>query len=358
MTFGIYRIQKGLIRSFFIWLFSILRYMESFSSSITMNIEIRKKECSHMLMVNDIKKAFDQKEVVRGVSFSVNKGESFGLLGPNGAGKSTTISMICGLLAYDSGEVMVDGISVKKRPLDIKKKIGVVPQEIALYPTMSAKENLLFWGKMYGLSGGQAKKRADEVLEYVGLRDRAKDKIETFSGGMKRRINIGASLMHEPELLIMDEPTVGIDPQSRNHILETVKRLNQNGMTVIYTSHYMEEVEFLCDRIGIVDKGKMIALGTKADLVNRLAGGTVIKLSVASLNEAFMTSIKNVPNVERVITNKEASSLEIFVQHHQQAFGEIMACAMENQIQVLSFEVQEPNLESLFLSLTGRTLRD
>jgi ABC-2 type transport system ATP-binding protein len=311
-----------------------------------------------MLVVTDLKKSFNEKEVVRGVSFSVDRGESFGLLGPNGAGKSTTISMICGLLKYDAGEVTVDGMSVKKNPLDVKKKIGVVPQEIALYPAMSAKENLLFWGKMYGLSGGQAKKRADEVLEYVGLRDRAKDKIETFSGGMKRRINIGASLMHEPELLIMDEPTVGIDPQSRNHILETVKRLNHNGMTVIYTSHYMEEVDYLCDRIGIVDQGKMIALGTKTDLVNRLAGGTVIKLNIAAWNDVFHASLKNVPNVERVVTDVQNKSLEIFVHQHQQAFGEILACAMENHVQVVSFEVQEPNLESLFLSLTGRTLRD
>jgi ABC-2 type transport system ATP-binding protein len=311
-----------------------------------------------MLVVNDIKKSFDQKEVVRGVSFSVSKGESFGLLGPNGAGKSTIISMICGLLTYDDGEVTVDEISVKKKPLDLKKKIGVVPQEIALYPTMSAKENLLFWGKMYGLSGKIAKKRVDEVLEYVGLRDRAKDKIETFSGGMKRRINIGASLMHEPELLIMDEPTVGIDPQSRNHILETVKRLNQNGMTVIYTSHYMEEVEFLCNRIGIVDQGKMIALGTKNDLVKRLAGGTLIKLGVASLKNEFTASLLKSTNVERVIPDIENNSLDILVHQHQLAFSDIIACAMENRVQVLSFEVQEPNLESLFLSLTGRTLRD
>jgi ABC-2 type transport system ATP-binding protein len=311
-----------------------------------------------MLVVNDIKKSFNQKEVVRGVSFSVSKGESFGLLGPNGAGKSTIISMICGLLTYDDGDVTVEGISVKKKPLDVKKKIGVVPQEIALYPTMSAKENLLFWGEMYGLSSKHAKKRVDEVLEYVGLRDRAKDKIETFSGGMKRRINIGASLMHEPELLIMDEPTVGIDPQSRNHILETVKMLNQNGMTVIYTSHYMEEVEFLCNRIGIVDQGKMIALGTKNDLVNRLAGGTLIKLSVASLKDEFLASLMKLANVERVIPDIENNSLDILVHHHQLAFSDIIACAMENGVQVLSFEVQEPNLESLFLSLTGRTLRD
>jgi ABC-2 type transport system ATP-binding protein len=295
---------------------------------------------------------------VRGISFDVQKGESFGLLGPNGAGKSTTISMICGLLSYDSGEITVGGNSVKRKTMEIKKKIGVVPQEIALYPTISAKENLLFWGKMYGLSGSQAKKRADEVLDYVGLRDRAKDKIETFSGGMKRRINIGASLMHEPELLIMDEPTVGIDPQSRNHILETVKRLNGQGMTVIYTSHYMEEVEFLCNRIGIVDQGKMIALGTKKDLFNRLATGTVIKMNVSHLDEKFILCVKEMTNVERIVTDAETLSLDIFVRDHQLVVGEIMSCAVKNNVLVQSFEVKEPNLESLFLSLTGRSLRD
>ncbi|PLS16117.1 export ABC transporter ATP-binding protein [Bacillus sp. M6-12] len=311
-----------------------------------------------MLIVEDIKKTFSQMEVVRGISFTVQKGESFGLLGPNGAGKSTTIGMICGLLSCDSGEITVSGSSVKRRPMDIKRKIGVVPQEIALYPTMSAKDNLLFWGKMYGLSGAQARKRADEVLEFVGLADRAKHKIETFSGGMKRRINIGASLMHEPELLIMDEPTVGIDPQSRNHILETVKELNKQGMTVIYTSHYMEEVDFLCNRIGIVDQGKMIALGTKDDLCKRLAGGTAIKMSLNSLDDSFIESIKALSNVERIIANPEDGTLEVFVNNHQIVMGDIMGCAIKNKLQVLSFEVKEPNLESLFLSLTGRSLRD
>ncbi len=216
-----------------------------------------------MLVIDHITKSFGKKEIIKNVSFEVKKGETFGLLGPNGAGKSTTISMICGLISYDSGDIKVGGKSVKEYPLEAKKKIGIVPQDIALYPTLSAKENLVFWGKMYGLNGKIAKERAEEVLAYVGLQDRGKDKIETFSGGMKRRINIGATLMHEPELLIMDEPTVGIDPQSRNHILETVKKLNEKGMTVIYTSHYMEEVEYLCERIAIVDHGKVIALGTK-----------------------------------------------------------------------------------------------
>jgi ABC-2 type transport system ATP-binding protein len=311
-----------------------------------------------MLHVNRVRKSFGKTEVVKGVTFSVEKGEAFGLLGPNGAGKSTTISMICGLLPYNEGEITVGGFSVKDRPLEIKRKIGVVPQDIALYPTMSARDNLLFWGKMYGLSGRNVKKRADEVLDFVGLHDRAKDKIETFSGGMKRRINIGAALMHKPELLIMDEPTVGIDPQSRNHILETVKELNKEGMTIIYTSHYMEEVEFLCERIGIIDHGEVIAIGTKDDLCNRLSGGTIIKMEVNVFKSSLLDEINSLPITEKVIGNEEEKTLEIFVNSGHQALGELVTAAVKNNVVVSSIQVQEPNLESLFLQLTGRSLRD
>ncbi|WP_391559814.1 ABC transporter ATP-binding protein [Robertmurraya sp.] len=311
-----------------------------------------------MLQVEEVLKSYDKNEVVRGISFHVQKGESFGLLGPNGAGKSTTIGMISGIITPDKGAIKVDGLSVTKNALDIKRKIGVVPQEIALYPTLSAKENLLFWGKMYGLTRNEAKKRANEVLEYVGLSERAKEKIETFSGGMKRRVNIGASLMHKPELLIMDEPTVGIDPQSRNHILETVKELNKNGMTIIYTSHYMEEVEFLCNRIGIIDKGKMIALGTKKDLFQRLAEGTLIKVSVNKLDESFLNKVKEIDEVGKVVPHPEDLSIEIFVTNHQKVVGEMITLAVQGNVNVQSLEVNEPNLESLFLSLTGRSLRD
>jgi ABC-2 type transport system ATP-binding protein len=311
-----------------------------------------------MLHVNRVRKSFGKTEVVKGVTFSVEKGEAFGLLGPNGAGKSTTISMICGLLPYNEGEITVGGFSVKDRPLEIKRKIGVVPQDIALYPTMSARDNLLFWGKMYGLSGSDVKKRADEVLDFVGLHDRAKDKIETFSGGMKRRINIGAALMHKPELLIMDEPTVGIDPQSRNHILETVKELNKEGMTIIYTSHYMEEVEFLCERIGIIDHGEVIAIGTKDDLCNRLSGGTIIKMEVNVFKSSLLDEINSLPITEKVIGNEEEKTLEIFVNSGHQALGELVTAAVKNNVVVSAIQVQEPNLESLFLQLTGRSLRD
>lgn len=311
-----------------------------------------------MLEVNKVRKSFGKLEVVKGASFTVEKGESFGLLGPNGAGKSTTISMICGLLPYNEGEIKVDGFSVKNKPMEIKKKIGIVPQDIALYPTMTALDNLLFWGKMYGLTRKEADKRANEVLEFVGLLDRAKDKIETFSGGMKRRINIGAALMHQPELLIMDEPTVGIDPQSRNHILETVKQLNKKGMTIIYTSHYMEEVEFLCKRIGIIDHGEVIAIGTKEDLINRLSGGTVVKMGVNHYQNSLIEELNALPLVDKVIANKEEKELEIFVTSGHQALGELVSTAIKHNVEVSSVQVQEPNLETLFLQLTGRSLRD
>jgi ABC-2 type transport system ATP-binding protein len=266
--------------------------------------------------------------------------------------------MICGLVQYDQGEVLVANQSVKKSPLFIKKKIGVVPQEIALYPTMSAKDNLLFWGKMYGLTGAQAKKRAGEVLEIVGLKDREKDRIETFSGGMKRRINIGAALMHEPELLIMDEPTVGIDPQSRNHILETVKALNEKGMTIIYTSHYMEEVEFLCNRVGIIDHGEVIAIGTKAELCSRLAGSSFIQMKVESFSDEAMETMKEVADVTQIIYKEESGIIEIFAQNPQEILGSIITTAVNLGLKIEAVEIKESNLETLFLQLTGRSLRD
>ena len=311
-----------------------------------------------MLQAENIKKAYGKKTIVKGISFSLKKGESFGLLGPNGAGKSTTISMISGLVPHDCGNIPVGGYVIGKETAKAKQKIGIVPQEIALYPTLTAHENLMFWGKMYGLTHGEAKKRSAEVLEYVGLTERAKDKIETFSGGMKRRINIGAALMHKPELLIMDEPTVGIDPQSRNHILETVKQLNETGMTVIYTSHYMEEVEFLCDRIGIIDQGEMIAIGTKTDLCSRLGGDTIIQLTVSGIDEAFLLAIRSLAHVNDVTVQESELKIDISAAHHEKVVTSLLAEAAAHHINLLSLQVQEPNLERLFLNLTGRTLRD
>ena len=310
-----------------------------------------------MLTVTDVKKSFQSKEVISGVSFEVKKGESFGLLGPNGAGKSTLISMICGLTPSGGGEIRVGGKLIDKQLRDIKQLIGMVPQDIALYPTMSALDNLMFWGKMYGLSGKKAKIRAMEVLDIVGLTERAKDRIETFSGGMKRRINIGAALMHEPELLIMDEPTVGIDPQSRNHILETVKGLNEQGMTVIYTSHYMEEVEYLCKRIAIIDEGKLIASGTKKDLADRLAGGSVLKLAVDSVNTPFLEQLKVLAGIEKVIMQPN-DEIHLHMQSGTELLSSIIALASRLNVKIHNMQLEESNLETLFLQLTGRTLRE
>lgn len=309
-----------------------------------------------MLKVSNLHKSYGKREVVRGVSFHVRKGESFGLLGPNGAGKSTTISMISGLIASDHGDVEVGGVSVNKNPMEVKKKIGVVPQDIALYPTLTARENLKFWGRMYGLRGSEVNKRTDEVLEIVGLTDRANEKIEGYSGGMKRRINIGAALLHKPELLIMDEPTVGIDPQSRNHILETVKQLNKAGMTVIYTSHYMEEVEYLCDRIAIIDHGQVIAIGTKNELYNRLAGRSSIHLSVNGSSDELVMKLSNLSGVHKV--SKEKEKLIIFANETRQILGNVVAATIAEGAEIISIEVKEPNLETVFLQLTGRSLRD
>ncbi|MFQ6321702.1 ABC transporter ATP-binding protein [Bacillus halotolerans] len=311
-----------------------------------------------MLQAENIKKAYEKKTIVKGISFSLKKGESFGLLGPNGAGKSTTISLISGLVPLDGGEITVGGYAIGKDTNKAKQKIGIVPQEIALYPTLTAQENLVFWGKMYGLTHGEAKKRSAEVLEYVGLTERAKDKIETFSGGMKRRINIGAALMHKPELLIMDEPTVGIDPQSRNHILETVKQLNETGMTVIYTSHYMEEVEYLCDRIGIIDQGEMIAIGTKNDLCSRLGGDTIIQMTVSGADEGFLSAVRSLAYVNDVTVSESELKIEVAAAHHEKVVTSLLTEAAAHQTNLLSLQVQEPNLERLFLNLTGRTLRD
>ncbi|UYO32898.1 ABC transporter ATP-binding protein [Bacillus halotolerans] len=311
-----------------------------------------------MLQAENIKKAYGKKTIVKGISFSLKKGESFGLLGPNGAGKSTTISLISGLVPLDGGEITVGGYAIGKDTNKAKQKIGIVPQEIALYPTLAAQENLVFWGKMYGLTHGEAKKRSAEVLEYVGLTERAKEKIETFSGGMKRRINIGVALMHKPELLIMDEPTVGIDPQSRNHILETVKQLNETGMTVIYTSHYMEEVEYLCDRIGIIDQGEMIAIGTKNDLCSRLGGDTIIQMTVSGADEGFLSAVRSLAYVNDVTVSESELKIEVAAAHHEKVVTSLLTEAAAHQTNLLSLQVHEPNLERLFLNLTGRTLRD
>jgi ABC-2 type transport system ATP-binding protein len=310
-----------------------------------------------MLQVKNLVKRFGDKEAVRGVSFEVRKGESFGLLGPNGAGKSTTISMICGLLRPTEGAIAVGGVDVGANPTAAKRVMGVVPQDIALYPALSARENLAFWGAMYGLGGKELNRRIDEVLEIVSLKDRQKEAIETYSGGMKRRINIAASLLHRPELLIMDEPTVGIDPQSRNNILETVRQLNQEkSMTVVYTSHYMEEVEYLCQRVAIIDHGRLIAQGT-LDEVRKLVGtATTVRLKVNNPTEELLGALAAVPGVQQ--TRRDENALIVLVHDTVETLAPLLATVKNRGRKVLGVEIEEPNLEAVFLHLTGRALRD
>lgn len=310
-----------------------------------------------MLQVENVAKRFGENQAVRGVSLTVERGQSFGLLGPNGAGKSTTIAMISGLMQPDSGRVLVAGVDIRANPVAAKQVMGVVPQDIALYPSLSARENLNFWGAMYGLAGAQLKSRVDEALAIVSLADRQRDRIATYSGGMKRRINIAASLLHRPELLIMDEPTVGIDPQSRNNILETVRRLNTElSMTVLYTSHYMEEVELLCERVAIMDHGRVIAHGTLAD-VRRLVGSeTIVRLKVPEADEAVVAAVAAVPGVSQ--SRRENGHVVALTRDVAEGLPALIGAVGATGRRVTGVEVQEPNLEAVFLHLTGRALRD
>ena len=311
----------------------------------------------NLVEVKGLTKIYDGRKVVDGICFEIEKGEAFGLLGPNGAGKTTTVSMLSCLVSPTSGDAFIDGKSIIKEPMEVKKRIGVVPQDIALYPTLSARENLAFWGEMYGLSGRKLKEKIDEVLQIVGLTRRSGDPINKYSGGMKRRINIAVGLLHSPELLILDEPTVGVDPQSRANILDTLKELNKNGLTILYTSHYMEEVEFLCNRVAIMDTGKIIALGTKNEL--RLLAGEMDTLKIATTNtvpQDLKEIIKKVPEVSEVQVMDK--SIEILTLHGREILTKILELLADKNIKVKSIEIKEPNLESVFLHLTGKELRD
>jgi ABC-2 type transport system ATP-binding protein len=306
--------------------------------------------------VRGLVKRFGDLVAVDRVEFMIADGETFGLLGPNGAGKTTTISMISCLLEPTEGEIVVAGHSINKEPTAVKSSLGVVPQEIALYPTLSAAENLAFWGRMYGLSGTRLKKAVDDALELAGLADRSRERIEKYSGGMKRRINIAAGILHRPKVLLMDEPTVGIDPQSRNHILETVKDLNASGMTVLYTSHYMEEVEYLCDRIAIMDHGKIIAMGTLNELRDVVGGMDVVAVTVSEVSDRIVAAANAIDGVEGV--NQADGKMEVLTPSSGSILGRLVTTLESEGAHVTSVTVTEPNLESVFLHLTGKSLRD
>jgi ABC-2 type transport system ATP-binding protein len=306
--------------------------------------------------VKNIKKSFGDFQAVRGISFTAQAGEVLSLLGPNGAGKSTTISMLSGLLNPSEGDAFIMGHSVRGEPLLAKASLGVVPQDIALYPDLTARENLDFWGKMHGLRGSALKARVGEVLEVIGLTDRQHQRVGTFSGGMKRRVNIGAALLHKPSVVIMDEPTVGIDPQSRRHILDNVKQLNQQGMTVIYTTHYMEEAEELSQHIAIVDQGLVVAYGTYRELINLVGEQTRIDLGLNVPGETVVGSWKQVPGVTQV--SALDGRVTVLADDSNRVLPRLFDTAGQAGGRITSVEIKEPNLEAVFLHLTGRALRD
>nr|WP_204403196.1 ABC transporter ATP-binding protein [Alkaliphilus hydrothermalis] len=308
------------------------------------------------IKLTNVVKRYDSKLAVDQVSLNIQQGEIFGLLGPNGAGKSTTIKMIMGLLKPNSGEIIVHGLDIKSKSMEVKKLLGMVPQDIAIYDNISARENVGFFGSLYGLRGKELKKAVDEALEYTGLLDRQKEKPKKFSGGMKRRLNIACAIVHKPEIIIMDEPTVGIDPQSRNHILESVRELNRRGATVIYTSHYMEEVENLCHRVGIIDHGKLIALGTKEELKMQMNQEQLIQIEASDIRFNVVNEIKKLQGVINVSVKENI--LEVLTKNAQQLLQDILFVMGKGNTTIRNISLQEPDLESVFLSLTGRTLRD
>ena len=306
--------------------------------------------------VKHLKKSFGDLQAVQDASFHADSGEVLSLLGPNGAGKSTTISMLSGLLAPNAGDACIMGHSVIRESEFAKKSLGVVPQDIALYPDLSARENLIFWGKMYGLRGATLKARVDEVLEIIGLTDRQKDHISKFSGGMKRRVNIGAALLHKPDVVIMDEPTVGIDPQSRRHILDNVKELNQQGMTVLYTTHYMEEAAELSHHIAIMDKGRVIAYGTHDELIKMVGEQTRIDLTLNAEAEKVLEAWRSTQGVAGI--DRTDGKVTALVDDSNRVLPRLFEAASKANVRITSVDIQEPNLETVFLHLTGRALRD
>lgn len=309
-----------------------------------------------MLVASDLRKAYNGTLAVDGVSLQLGRGESVGLLGPNGAGKSTTIAMLSTLTRPDSGRVEFEGQNVLADPDPVRRAMGVVPQEIALYPELSAQENLEFFGGLYGLRGDALKRAIDDALDLVGLSERRRDQIKKYSGGMKRRINIAAALLHDPKIVIMDEPTVGIDPQSRNHILDTVRRLNrERGLTVLYTSHYMEEVEQLCDRVYVMDHGKVIAEGT-LPAVRALAGDEgAVWLQATAYPEGLLDALRALPGAGQAALAEDGVRL---TRSSELALIDVLRAAEKAGVTVTNLSVSTTSLEDVFLHLTGRKLRD
>ncbi len=310
-----------------------------------------------ILKVENISKKFDEKLVLDNISFNVEKGDIFGLIGPNGAGKSTLINIITGLIDAETGSASIGGFDIKKDSIKAKHFIGLVPQELALFETMSAYDNLEFFGTLYGLKRKKLKDKIDEVLELIGLSDKRREKVKSFSGGMKRRLNLAVAIMHEPALLILDEPTVGIDPQSRNHIFQYIKDINkEKNTTVIYTSHYMEEVEFLCDDIFILDEGKEIAYGSKSSVKKMISTNNKVHVETYNINEDLIYDIEKLKGVIDAEVNYK--NIDLLVEEKEFSVKSLLDIIERQGVNIKSINVEEPNLEEVFLALTGKNLRD
>jgi ABC-2 type transport system ATP-binding protein len=313
-------------------------------------------ESGPLLVCTDLRKRFGERTAVDGVGFSISPGETYGLLGPNGAGKTTTISMVCGLIERDGGEVTVDGLAMDVNAVAAKSRIGYVPQDLAIYPDLTARENLRFFGRLQRLRGRRLDERVAAILELTGLADRADERTAQYSGGMKRRLNIGIGLLHEPALLVLDEPTVGVDPQSRNAILEAVAELGQRGMSILYTTHYMEEAERLCDRIAIIDAGRILAEGTRRALVTMVGQRDRVTLGATGALAAAAAALAGLERVDDVSVGD--GSIEVVASDARTLLPTLISAATTAGATVRSVQVTEPDLEALFLHLTGRALRD
>jgi ABC-2 type transport system ATP-binding protein len=309
-----------------------------------------------MLECRDLRRSFGDLIAVDGVGFHIDSGETYGLLGPNGAGKTTTISMIAGLLERDGGEVLVDGEPMTTHATNAKSALGYVPQDLAIYPDLSANENLVFFARLYGMSTADAKQRSKEVLDVIGLSERAGDQTKTYSGGMKRRLNVGIGLLHRPRLLILDEPSVGVDPQSRNAILESVEGLSRQGMAVLYTTHYMEEAERLCDRVGIIDHGQLIAEGTRRELVGMVGERDRVTLTASGDLASAAAALSARPGVHEASATEQG--IDLVVEDAREKLPALLEETARAGVTIRSVEVTEPDLEAVFLHLTGRALRD
>ncbi len=309
-----------------------------------------------MIQIDGLRKTYDSLVAVDGVSFDVHDGEVVGLLGPNGAGKTTMINMICGILQPDGGRVLVDNRDIWLEPKKVKQDLGVVPQEISVYEDLNARDNLSFWGSLYGLSGSDLADRIDDSLSRVGLAERAGDKVKTFSGGMKRRLNLCMGLIHQPKFLLLDEPTVGIDPQARLNILDVIQEVAQAGTTVLYTTHYMDEAEQLCDRIAIIDRGRVLALGTLAELTTTAGEAEVLRLSGDFSSHPSREGLHAISGV-RVLRSDDTSAV-LSIEPEGPGLLAVLPMVLEGDLAVDDVSIQRPNLQSVFIALTGRELRD